>query len=172
MTNLESIGIRRRVSLTSVLVGIIAATGLAACGGRESGANAGDSAAGTAAAAGASTGAHAGMPGMQGMGGQMMEQMQSHLRMMETANADSMKAMLPMHRQMVGNMLSEMNRQMRDMKMTADARWTALADSVRQDLVRLPQLGAAELRTFMPEHRGRLVRLMEVHRTMMRGMKV
>jgi hypothetical protein len=111
---------------TAAVAGILA-LGLAACGGRDGSGNAGDSAGGTSTAAG--------MPGMQSMGGPMMEQMQAH--MMETANADSMAAMLPMHRQMVGNMLSEMNRQMGQMKMTADARWTALSDSVRQDLVRL-----------------------------------
>jgi hypothetical protein len=94
------------------------------------------------------------------------------MRMMETASGDSLKAMVPAHRQMLGNMLSEMNQQMRQMNMASDATWTALADSVRQDLVRLPELAAAELRTFMPEHRGRVMRLMDMHRSMMGGMKM
>ena len=151
-----------RRALGGAIVGLLAA-GVAACGGRQ------DSAGGGAtASAGASAGAHAGMPGMQG---RMMEQMQAHMRMMETANADSLKAMVPGHRQMVANMLSEMNQQMRQTNMAADARWTALSDSVRQDLVRLPQLSGAELPTFMPDHRGRVMRLMDMHRSMMGGMK-
>lgn len=168
MTNARSFATGRAAFRAAAVAGILT-VGLAACGGGDRSGNAGDTVGSTTASAGASAGAHA---GMQGMGGPMMEQMQAHMRMMETSNGDSLKAMMPGHRQMMGNMLSEMSRQMRQMNMTADARWTALSDSVRQDLVRMPNLGAAELRTFMPEHRGRAMRLMEMHRSMMGGMKM
>jgi hypothetical protein len=159
MTNARSFA-TGRAAFRAAAVAAILTVGLAACGGGDRSGNAGDTVGGTTASAG------------QGMGGPMMEQMQAHMRMMETSNGDSLKAMMPGHRQMMGNMLSEMSRQMRQMNMTADARWTALSDSVRQDLVRMPNLGAAELRTFMPEHRGRAMRLMEMHRSMMGGMKM
>lgn len=125
-----------------------------------------------------STGGMQGMSGMKGgqmagmMGMGMMDSMQTHMRMMEGVSADQMKGMLPAHRQMVANMLSQLDRDMQKMNMKPDAKWTALTDSVRQDLVRMPEMGGSELRTFMPEHHARVMRLMEMHRSMMGGMKM
>jgi hypothetical protein len=117
-----------------------------------------------------------GMPGMSGaMGGMMsaamMDSMQTHMGMMEGMSADGMKAMLPAHRQMVANMLSRMSAEMRQMNMQSDAKWTALADSVRRDLVRMPDMSAAELRSAMPAHGARVMRLMQMHSSMIGGMK-
>ena len=39
-----------------------------------------------------------------------------------------------------------------------------------RDLVRMPQMSAADMEAFMPEHQGRVTRLMEQHRSMMGGM--
>jgi hypothetical protein len=55
--------------------------------------------------------------------------------------------------------------------MQPDAQWNATADSVRQDMTRMPDMSAAELRAFMPEHRARMMRLMEMHRSMMSRMR-
>lgn len=112
------------------------------------------------------------MPGMGGQRGGMtssgsMDEMQRHMEQMMGAGVDSMQAMLPMHRQMTANMLSTMNREMRDMNMAADSDWSMTMDSVRQDLVRMPEMSEQELRALMPAHRDRLVRLMEMHRSMM-----
>lgn len=114
-----------------------------------------------------------GMEGMEGMqGGGMMEQMQAHMRMMEGAGGDSLMATMPMHRRMTANMIAQMNREMRDMNMTADAEWDETVDSLRQDLVRMPEMTAAELEVLMPEHRERVTRLMEMHRGMMGSMRM
>lgn len=118
-----------------------------------------------------------GMEGMQGTGGMMqgggmMEEMQTHMRMMEGTSGDSMMAMLPMHRQMAANMISRMNREMRDMNMAADEEWNSTIEALREDLVQMPEMGAAELETFMPAHRERVMRLMEMHREMMSEMGV
>jgi len=153
-----------RLSVRSSVFSLIIA--LAACGREDE--RAGD----TAAAVGGDTGAAAGMEGMQGMGGRMMEQMQDHMRMMQTDNVDSLRAMLSMHRQMVANMISQFDREMRQMNMRADPAWQATVDSLRQDNIRLPEMSAIELRTFMPGHRTRVMRLMEMHRSMMGGMKM
>ena len=143
---------------------------LAACGGADT---AQEEAAAPPAAAPAGEGA---MPGMQGMsgtqGGGMMEEMQAHMRSMQGAGGDSLLAKLPVHRQMAANMIAQMNREMRDMNMAADAAWTATVDSLRQDLVRMPEIGAPELRSFMPAHHARLERLMQLHQAMMGGMKM
>ncbi len=123
----------------------------------------------------ATTDSASGMAGMGGMGGMMgagmMDSMQTRMMMMDTMSADGMKAMLPMHRQMAANMLSQMNSQMQGMNMAADARWKSMADSIRQDLSFMPDMGATELKTMMPAHRGRMTRLMQMHRDMMAKMK-
>lgn len=119
-------------------------------------------------AATSDTGGMAGMnmPGM--MNQAMVDSMTAHMRSMDTASAASLQAMLPMHRQMVANMLSQMNADMRGMNMTGDARWTALMDSVRQDLVRLPEMATQQLKQNLPAHHGRVTRLMQSHMAMMK----
>jgi hypothetical protein len=109
-----------------------------------------------------------GMPGM--MKSRMMDSMQTHMRMMDTMSADQIKAMLPMHRRMAANMLSQMNAEMQGMTMAGDARWSATVDSIRQDLIRMPEMGAQELKAMMPAHHTRMTRLMQMHRDMMRRM--
>ena len=166
-----------RVRSTVILIGLFTTVGITACEGRQASDSATDSST-AAATATPESGGMQGMPGMQGTGGMrggmagMMGQMQSHMRMMETPNGDSLKGMLPMHRQMTANMLSEMNREMRGMNMSGDAAWTATIDSVRQDLVNLPEMSGAELSTFMPAHHRRVMRLMEAHTAMMKNMKM
>lgn len=58
-----------------------------------------------------------------------------------------------------------MNSEMRSMNMASDQRWKATADSVRQDLSRMPEMSANELKTFMPMHCARITRLMEAQAT-------
>ena len=113
-----------------------------------------------------------GMEGMGGMQDGMMEQMMAHMQTMDGAGADSLQAMMPMHRQMAANMLARMNREMRDMNMTADAAWNATVDSLRQDLTRMPELTGSELETLIPAHRTRMMRLVEMHRAMMSEMQM
>lgn len=116
-------------------------------------------------------GSMAGMPGMgQMMSGRMMADMEAHMRAMRGAGTDSLRRALPTHRQMAANMIAQMNREMDDMNMAADVAWTALVDSVRADLTRLPELSAGELTRTMPDHHGRVERLMRAHGEMMRSM--
>lgn len=114
------------------------------------------------------TGGMAGMnmPGM--MNQATVDSMTAHMRTMDAASAASLQTMLPMHRQMVANMLSQMSSDMRSMNMTGDAKWTALADSVRQDLVRLPEMTAQQLKQNLTAHHGRVTRLMQSHMAMMK----
>lgn len=117
--------------------------------------------------------------GMQGMGnmkemagmesGAMMQQMQAQMRAMMGASADRQMDMLPMHRQMVANMLAQMNAEMRRMNVAGDPAWNATVDSVRQDLVRMRVMSPAELQRFMRAHQQRVMRLMAMHQRMMEG---
>lgn len=156
-----------RTSSIALAIALVLAPALISACARE-GADADQNA---AADTGAAPGEMQGMEGMGGAGG-MMEQMQAHMRMMDGASADSMRAVLPMHRQMVANMISQFDREMRQMNMKADAAWQATIDSLRQDNIRMPEMSASELRTFMPEHRARVMRLMDMHRSMMGNMKM
>lgn len=111
------------------------------------------------------------MGGMGSMGSMeshgMMREMRAHMRQMMGAGADSLHRLMPMHRQMTANMLQQMDTEMRGMQMAGDTSWTALADSVRQDLTQLPEVSAAELPEFMERHRGRVERLIARHELMM-----
>jgi len=173
-----------RVLRRSPVLALVAGALLAACKGEQGGATPTTgqpsiAAGGSATAQGGSaqggtqgmggTPGMSGMQGMNGMTGGMMAKMQTHMRVMQGAGADSMKAMLPMHRQMVANMLAQMTGEMRDMHVPADARWTATVDSLRQDLVHMPEMSGAELKAMMPAHMGRVTRLVEMHRSMVGG---
>lgn len=111
------------------------------------------------------------MGSMQGMDGMMgtrmiMDSMQSQMRMMQTMTPEHMKAMIPMHRRMVANMLSSFDESMRKMNMPGDAAWKALSDSIRQDLNNLPEMSGSQLRGFMTGHHSRLMRLVTMHESM------
>ena len=136
----------------------------ASCGGQEEGEPAAD-----------------GMGDMPGMapaageavadtGGDLLDQMSGHLERMANMPADSLASVLPTHRQMVANMLAQMNREMAAMAMPADSAWTATVDSLRSDLTGMPGMDLEALSTLMPGHRQRVARLMEMHAVMTRRM--
>lgn len=146
---------------------LAAAWALAACGGPD----ARDDAGAEGQTPGAEESPMPGMPGMQDMaGGGMMEQMQAHMQMMQGMSGDSMMAMMPEHRQSVANMISQMNREMQDMNMPGDTAWNAAVDSLRDDLTRMPAMSPEQLDQFMPGHRQRVMRLLEMHDEMMQSM--
>ena len=151
-----------RTSHFRILVATIASSALLACTSKETPASR-ESAATDTTKHGAT-----GMLGM--MDPAITDSMQAEMKRMAAMNPDQMSAMLPMHRQMVGNMLSQMSSDMRSMNMPADAAWTALTDSVRQDLIRLPEMSKTELTQAIPAHQGRVTRLMQMHKDMMAKM--
>jgi hypothetical protein len=102
----------------------------------------------------------------------MSDEMRSHMDAMLAATGDSLKAMVPMHRQAAANMLAQMNREMSQMNMTPDAAWTATVDSLRQDLTQMPEMSPDELRSALPGHQSRMSRLADLHRAMMTSMKM
>ena len=158
------------LSIRSIVM-LTAVGALAACGGGE---DAPEPVLDTEVAE-APAGGMQGMQGMEGMAGmemdgEMMEQMQAHMQMMEGTSGDAMMQMMSQHRPMLANMIAQMSREMRDMNMTADEEWSSTIEALRQDLVQMPEMSAAEMESFMPEHRARVMRLMEMHQEMMAGM--
>jgi hypothetical protein len=113
----------------------------------------------------------ASMTGMAGMSGDvmrhMMDSMEAHLRMMDTASAASMQTMMAMHHPMADSLVSRMDADMRRMNMAGDSAWTTTVDSVRADLGRMHAMTPDNMKAVMPQHRARMMRLMEMHRRMM-----
>lgn len=149
----------------------VALTALACSGGADKSAATGADNPATASAPDAASG----MVGMAGMDQSMasvamMESMGAHLQALNGASADSLAAALPAHRQAVANLIAQTNREMRDMGMSGDEQWNATVDSLRQDLVRLPELSGAEVRDLMPMHRDRVMHLIAMHRQMLASM--
>lgn len=121
---------------------------------------------------GATTAAMTGMAGHAGMmSAAMMDSMHAHMSMMDTMSATSVKAIMPSHRRMVDSMLTRMSSDMRGMNITADAGWTATADSIRADLDRMATMDGSQLRSGTGAHHQRMMRLMQMHRGMMGPMK-
>ncbi|MGK2935259.1 MAG: hypothetical protein ACSLFE_08490 [Gemmatimonadaceae bacterium] len=149
----------------------IAVLALIACGGNEG--ESGDTVAtADAAARGPAASPHAGMEGMGDMpmgSSTTTDQLRAYMMAMQAASGDSAMRMLPMHRQMAANMLTQFNREMAQMNMPDDAAWRATVDSLRQDLARMPEWSAAEMQQMLPGHGARMLRLMEMHGSMMGG---
>ena len=100
------------------------------------------------------------------------KELQVHMTAMRAVGPDSMKTMVATHRQLLGNLIATFNKEMSDMNMAPDAAWKATVDSLRTDLRVLPDLSASELKARMPAHEGRITRLVGMHRTMMKNMKM
>jgi hypothetical protein len=103
------------------------------------------------------------MPGMQ-----MMPGMRAHMDSMRRMSPQQMQGMMATHQSMMSQMLDGMGSDMRGMNMPAGQEWTALSDSVKQDLADLPGLHGQELSTRMGAHADRVQRLMGMHEQMIR----
>ena len=153
---------------------VVALTGLAACDGSDD-----EPEMVPEAPAAVSPATSDGMEGMEGMGAAagadtagLPSELQAHMRMMQGASGEELARMIPEHRQLVANMIARMNREMRDMGMTSSAEWNETVEALRDDLVRLPEMTGEEIRAYLPAHQARLERLTEMHRSMMKNMRM
>jgi hypothetical protein len=103
---------------------------------------------------------------MQGM--QMMPMMRAQLDSMAAMRPEQMAAMMAAHQDRASRMMDAMGADMRGMNMAPDSAWTALSDSLRQDLAALPGLSGEPLRSRMEAHLGRMRRLMAMHQGIMK----
>jgi len=112
-----------------------------------------------------------GMAGMPATGSsKMMSMMQAHTDSMARMSPERMSGMMAGHERMMSKMMDQMGSEMRQMKMSEAPEWSALTDSVKQDLAELPNLKEQTLSTRMRAHAGRVRRLMAAHEQMMKGM--
>jgi hypothetical protein len=145
-----------------MLVGALAVAGCKGSGDRA--ARPADSA---ATAGHADSGAHPGMP-MPGM--ERMSGMQAHMDSMARQSPQQMQEMMARHQELMSQMMDRMGADMRGMNMPGSPEWTALTDSVKQDLAELPGLSGQRLSTRMRAHADRVRRLIASHEQMMKGM--
>ncbi len=109
------------------------------------------------------------MQGMSGMSG-MMPMMQGHMDSMMGMKPEQMSAAMAGHERMMSQMMDQMGGEMRQMKMSETRGWSALRDSVKQDLAALPALKGQAFSARMRAHADRVRRLMASHQQMMKGM--
>jgi hypothetical protein len=111
----------------------------------------------------------------QAMGsGALMAQMRQHMTMMQANHPDTGQAAMVMYR-MGAQMLAQMEMDVSAMKLPADPRWSALLDSVRQDMATMPGMrggmmpgqGRGMMSEQMTAHRDRVMRLMDLHQSRM-----
>jgi hypothetical protein len=87
--------------------------------------------------------------------------------LIDKAAAAQIAAMYPRHQLLVNHTLSRMQAEMLAAKITPAAGWTALADSVRQDLTSMSTMKPADLVKAMPAHTARVDRLVSMHHATM-----
>jgi hypothetical protein len=100
----------------------------------------------------------------------MMLMMQAHIDSMAKMNPEQMSRVMARHEQMMSQMMDQMGGEMRQMARPETPAWSALADSVRQDLAELPSLNGKALSSRMQAHADRVRRLIGMHKKMMLGM--
>jgi hypothetical protein len=111
-----------------------------------------------------------GMRGMSGMGNSgMMTIVQAQTDSMMRMTPDQMSGMMASHERMMSQMMDQMGSEMRQMKMSESKEWSALTDSVKQDLAELPSLKGQALSSRMRAHADRVRRLIAAHEQMMKG---
>ncbi len=112
------------------------------------------------------------MEGMSGMGNSgMMPMMQAHTDSMMRMTPEQMSGMMASHERMMSQVMDQMGTEMRQMKMSETPEWSALTDSVKQDLAELPRLRGQALAARMRAHASRVQRLITAHEGMMKGMR-
>jgi hypothetical protein len=106
-----------------------------------------------------------GVGNMQGI--TMMSGMRAHMDSMMRMSPQQMQAMMATHEQMMSGMMDGMGADMRGMNMSGTPEWSALTDSVKQDLADLPNLKGQQLSARMRAHTDRVKRLIAMHLKMM-----
>ncbi len=111
------------------------------------------------------------MRGMSGMGDSgMTSMMKAHTDSMMRMSPDQMSGMMATHERMMSQMMDRMGGEMRQMKVSETPEWSALTDSVKQDLAELPSLKGQGLSARVRAHGDLVRRLITAHEGMMKGM--
>jgi TolA-binding protein len=96
--------------------------------------------------------------------------MQAHIDSMTRMTPEQMSRGMARHQQMMAQMLEQTRGDVRHMQAPQQRQWSALTDSVKQDLAQLPSLNGTTLSTRMQAHADRVRRLLGMHKLMSLGM--
>ena len=99
---------------------------------------------------------------------EMMTAMEIELKALDTAKVATIQAQLPEHVSAATRLVNRLDDDMLHMNKADVPEWRTLVDSLRRDLIRLPQLTTSDLPSYMTQHRARLTRLMELESANMR----
>ena len=107
--------------------------------------------------------------GMHGMyQDTLAPKVESHVQRLATTDPDSLKALVPVDREIVTALTSDCEQMMREMKMDPPRKWRNAVQDLRQDFDRMARMSGAQLRTVMPGHRERIEGMLAMRRDMMR----
>ena len=111
----------------------------------------------------------AGGPGMSGMHQDTLApKVEAHLQRLQTANPDSLRALVADDRRVVTALIADCEQMMREMKMEPPRKWRTAVQELRTDLDRMAKMTGAQLEQAMPEHRKRIEGMLAMRRDMMR----
>lgn len=111
----------------------------------------------------------AGAPGMSGMHQDTLApKVEAHVQRLQTANPDSLRALVPDDRRVVTALIADCEQMMREMKMEPPRKWRNAVQELRTDLDRMANMTGAQLERAMPEHRKRIEGMLAMRRDMMR----
>ena len=102
-------------------------------------------------------------------GAELGAQLLAHIDSMRGVHGDSLIRMVPDHRLLLDTMVVVMDGEVQVRNSGGRPEWRVLLDSLRDDGSRLSSMNWAEIEGFMPAHRARIDRLLEMHRSAMDG---
>lgn len=82
-------------------------------------------------------------------------------------SAAQLATAFPAHSHAAQDMLSAMNAEVDGTHMSSNASWSAMSDSIRQDLSHMAGMTGAQMHAAMPGYHARMTKLMEMHGQMM-----
>lgn len=83
----------------------------------------------------------------------------ANVNKISAASAADQKRLLPAHISAVNDMLDRFETKVRAMHVKVDPDWVAVIDSVKNDVVRMPNMTTEQLHEFLPEHDLRVMRI-------------
>ncbi len=93
---------------------------------------------------------------------------EADLAAFQAVSPDNAVRLVGVHRAAVEALIADCERMMRQMKMTAPAKWNQAIADLRQDLTRMETANAAALHAMMPAHRERVSALLAMRHDMMK----
>lgn len=147
---------------------LLAAGSISACSAREDRAT--DTTAATTATANSGAGGMHDMAGMQS--DTIVAVVEADLARMDKASPDSLKALLPQHREVVNALIKDCEEMMRMENMSPPRKWINTVADVRQDMASMAPTSAASVKQAWPDHQQHLRSMLNMRHDMMKSMKM